>query len=233
MKKTTKIQQLKQSLIEEMELNSQRPKKPLNEQQIAFKQVSQAATQVYKGLELLCRHLPKPPIRPALMGSFFDVLKVIEGKSIAYILETDAGKAVFKNFDCNEQAKLATILSAPFTLDHKTNSLNMPNFEPKKHVLLPGSATQMCLQFAVLSVDFDRPNRYSLGRSKALYVPVNAPQQAVSLKLETFPMGLGIKFCCLQLLFFKDIAEGGGNLGENGLYSLKKTFNVLSVVGMR
>lgn len=233
MTKAAEIRALK-ATINRLLLAQNKPTKNLNKHinQIDFAQANKAGSQLYKGVLPMMRHLPTQRMVGRFSGLFMRILTQQKKRSLPwpYLLETATSQHLLKTLDCNKNALLSPHLRGKIQVNKFRRGITIPDFNHEKDLCTPDGCSDICLQLGVLSINFEQAGKFSLGQSKALYLPVKAPVQDIQLPLLTFPMGIGLKLYLLQILFMKQIGQAGQTLAENGLYVLHKNYNILSVV---
>lgn len=205
-------------------------KRSLTAQQQAFTQATKASWQLYKGLSPMLRHISTKGLAAHFAQQFIALLKN-KPYSIAAGLQSSPGRKLFQSLDCNKNALLKNVLSGYYTLEKASGKIELPGFEPKEQLIYPPSTAYVCLQAGVLSIDFDKPGSFGLGRSRALYIPMDAAAQKVCLPLLTFPDSQGCCFYLLKILFLDSVAYND-LLTNSYQQSIHPSFNVLSVIDL-
>lgn len=137
-------------------------------------------------------------------------------------METAAGKQLFKGFDFNAKATLASVLHATYTVDTATGTIAIPDFISQEQLSAPSSATHVSFRSAFINLDL------ATGIFDKSYSPINnvlIDQNLTTVILipEEIPVGSGIQLYILLVEFFQEV---------NGVqYPLQSgTYNALSVV---
>ena len=133
-------------------------------------------------------------------------------------------KFLLQNFDCNENAILAQVLRADYTVNTTTRAISIPNFIPDTHLVAPLGATHVTLQSAFLNLDFTTGVR-DLQLSDPVNLPINLTPKDVALSPAAVT-GSGVTMILLQLSFFQEINGVQYHL-NNGAFN---TLNILRVV---
>tara|TARA_B100000949_G_C13981472_1_gene325353 strand:- start:52 stop:534 length:483 start_codon:yes stop_codon:yes gene_type:complete len=139
-------------------------------------------------------------------------------------LTTPEGKVLLQNFDCNENAILAQVLHADYTVNTTTGEISIPDFIPGTQLVAPPGATHVTLQSAFLNLDFTTEVR-DLQLSDPVNLPINLTPDKVTLA-PAVVTGTGITMILLQLSFFQEINGVQYHL-NNGAFN---TLNIVRVV---
>ncbi|UBZ11221.1 hypothetical protein LDL79_03680 [Leeuwenhoekiella palythoae] len=139
-------------------------------------------------------------------------------------LTTPEGKLLLQNFDCNENAILAQVLRADYTVNITTGEISIPNFIPGTQLVAPLGATHVTLQSAFLNLDFTTEVR-DLQLSDPVNLPINLTPGTVTLAPAAVT-GTGITMMLLQLSFFQEMNGIQYHL-TNGAFN---TLNIVRVV---
>ncbi|RXG13771.1 hypothetical protein DSM03_106109 [Leeuwenhoekiella aestuarii] len=145
-------------------------------------------------------------------------------RSPAVGLTTPEGKVLLQNFDCNENAILAQVLRADYTVNTTTGEISIPDFVPGTQLVAPPGATHVTLQSAFLNLDFTTEAR-NLQLSDPLNLSINLTPHNVTLAPAAVT-GSGVTMILLQLSFFQKINGVQYHL-NNGAFN---TLNILRVV---
>lgn len=168
--------------------------------------------------------LPSRLMRKLMLIKNQDTTSPRGQRSPAVGLTTPEGKRLLQNFDCNENAILAQVLRADYTVNTATGAISIPNFIPGTHLVAPLGATHVTLQSAFLNLDFTTDVR-DLQLSDPLNLPINLTPHNVTLAPAAVT-GSGVSMILLQLSFFQEI-NGVQYLLNNGAFN---TLNILRVV---
>jgi len=139
-------------------------------------------------------------------------------------LATPEGKVLLQNFDFNENAILAQVLRADYTVNTTTGEISIPNFIPGTQLVAPPGATHVTLQSAFLNLDFTTEVR-DLQLSDPVNLPINLTSDNVTLAPAAVT-GTGITMMLLQLSFFQEMNGVQYHL-NNGAFN---TLNIVRVI---
>ncbi|EAQ50771.1 hypothetical protein [Leeuwenhoekiella blandensis] len=139
-------------------------------------------------------------------------------------LTTPEGKALLQNFDCNENAILAQVLRADYTVNTTTGEISILDFIPGTQLVAPPGATHVTLQSAFLNLDFTT-EVMDLQLSDPVNLPINLTSDNVTLAPAAVT-GAGITMMLLQLSFFQEMNGVQYHL-NNGAFN---TLNIVRVV---
>ena len=131
---------------------------------------------------------------------------------------------LLQNFDCNENAILAQVLRADYTVNTTTGEISIPDFIPGTQLVAPPGATHVTLQSAFLNLDFTTEVR-DLQLSDPVNLPINLTPDNVTLTPAAVT-GTGITMMLLQLSFFQEMNGVQYHL-NNGAFN---TLNIVRVV---
>lgn len=141
-----------------------------------------------------------------------DGTSVRGARNIRLGLGTAAGKALLKGFEFNAGAPLDAVLKKTYQLSAGAGSLSISGFKPRQHLKVPKGATEVCLRYAVLEMDFDS-SEWRLYQSTDTVVPISNSAVPVLLDSGCPAMSPHCLVGVLQVCFYQDI---------NGqLYALK------------
>lgn len=151
-----------------------------------------------------------------------DMVNVRGERSVGQGLTTPSGKAALKDFDFNKNAKLHTVLSAPFDLDVLTGKVTYTDLNPIENINFPDGASHFSLQCAVLHLDLIA-GISEVGYSPLLNFPLSNGTITPLLVPSSVPTATGAKIHLVLLAFYQEI---------NGLqYSLNNgAFNALNII---
>lgn len=126
------------------------------------------------------------------------------GNSKVWIgLQTAEGKSALKGFDFNINSSFLSVLQAQPTLDPLTGTVDILEFNPETHLMIPDGATHASFRVAVANVDFELAN-YGV-----TYSPIeNFALQDVSLDFTltptSMPNGSGTNFYYFLISFYQE-----------------------------
>lgn len=152
----------------------------------------------------------------------FDTVSVRGKRSIAIGLSTAMGKLELTGFDFNKNARLNSVLFAPYELDVLTGKLTIANLLPLEQLIYPQGATHVSFQSAVLAINF-ATDASELVLSPVENVPLDLTAVTLVLTPSSLPASTGVTLFLISILFYQEV---------NGVqYSLKnEEFNVLNVL---
>lgn len=168
--------------------------------------------------------LPSRLMRKLMLIKNQDSISPRGQRNPAVGLTTPEGKFLLQNFDCNENAILAQVLRANYTVNTATGAISIPNFIPDTQLVAPLGATHVTLQSAFLNLDFTTGAR-DLQLSDPVNLPINLTPKDVALTPAAVT-GSGVTMILLQLSFFQEINGIQYHL-NNGAFN---TLNILRVV---
>ena len=151
-----------------------------------------------------------------------DLVSARGQRQVGIGFEDIAGKDLLKGFDFNINARLQSVLFAPYTLNVATGVLTIPNLIPAEQLLFPTGATHVSLQNAVLAIDFVG-GASQLAFSPIVNLPINLTQSSPALTPTSVPASTGLQLFLIIVSFYQEV---------NGVqYSLKnEEYNVLNVL---
>jgi hypothetical protein len=147
------------------------------------------------------------------------------GNSKVWIgLQTNAGKSALKGFDFNINSSFLSVLKAQPTLDLATGTVNILDFNPELHLMLPEGATHASFRVAVANVDFELAN-YGVTYSAVENFALQDGTMDLTLTPASMPAGSGTNFYYFLISFYQDY---------NGVqYALKNnSHNVLYIMNV-
>lgn len=153
-----------------------------------------------------------------------DIVSLRGDRNVGIGLDTDAGKAILKDFDFNNQATLHSMFFASFTVDTSTGAIAMDNFNPSNDMLYPTEATHVQLSSGFARLDFTN-YQFEMSSSTVVNLAINSTSQSVNLTPSNVPSLAGHGLHVLLLEFFQEV---------NGTsYALKSgAYNVLHIVAV-
>lgn len=145
-------------------------------------------------------------------------------RSVTNGLTTAAGKLALTGFDFNENAKLSSVLFAPFALDESNGRVTIDSIITEEQLLYPQGATHVSMQASVLGIDFETGTS-ELVSSPVSNLPISMAIDSVSLNPPSMPATTGVTVFLFLISFYQEI---------NGVqYSLKnEDYSVLQVIGV-
>lgn len=149
----------------------------------------------------------------------------VRGKrNVARGLDTAEGKARLLGFDFNNNAPLASVLSASYSVDTTTGVIAIADLVPAEQLVLPQGATHVSFQGAASTINFET-GVFETVYSNTETVPINLTPSTITLTPTSVPTGGTIQVFALLIYFSQEV---------NGvLYPLKnQEFNVLNLVGV-
>lgn len=151
-----------------------------------------------------------------------DTVSVRGQRTVFEGVQTLQGKMLLKGFDFNERATLASILSAPISVETETGTITLVNFNPAEQLSMPGGATHVRLKAAFANIEF-ATGETQITYSEEELLPLNAEVNTVTLTPSVPAVGSGVAFHFLLIEFIQAL---------NGFYYPLKNgaHNVLNIV---
>lgn len=125
-------------------------------------------------------------------------------RKISIGMQTPEGKALFNQFDFNQNAALDSVMQINYALDTGAGELTIPDFKPAYNLSLPEGATDVALSAALLRFDFEA-DASELIESNVEQLVVNETPTNITLTFPSTPSGTGLDYYFLKVTFFQTV----------------------------
>ena len=148
-------------------------------------------------------------VTPRLVQTLFSIAKE-DGtnprgmRSPAKGLASAEGKMLLKSFSFNNAAPLTSILNKTYELDTATGTITIVDLVPLNDLVIPGGATHVSFNGAMLKIDFDS-RIYDCKMTNVQNMTINSTPSSINLLPPNLPSGNGVILYFLKIEFFQEI----------------------------